>query len=132
MPVLKHYKGVCHIYADDSCDMTKAVPIIENAKMQYPSGCNALECLLVHADVAELLLPKVAAAIGPKGVKFKACERSLPMLGTYAEPATPLDWGFEFLDLILAVKIVDSLDEAMDFIAAHGSNHTESIRNNFV
>lgn len=127
MPVLKHYKGVCHIYADDSCDIAKAVPIIENAKMQYPSGCNALECLLVHKDAAADLLPKVAAAVGPKGVKFKACEASLPLLGEYAEAATPMDWGFEFLDLIMAVKVVDSLDEAMDFIDEHGSNHTESI-----
>jgi len=127
MPVLKHYKGVCHIYADATCDITKAVPIIENSKMQYPSGCNALECLLVHADVAEVLLPKVAAALGGQGVKFKACERSLLLMGDAAEAANPLDWGFEFLDLIMAVKVVESLDEAMDFIDAYGSNHTESI-----
>ncbi len=127
MPVLKHYKGVCHIYADLSCDLEKAVPIVENAKMQYPSGCNALECLLVHRDVAGELLPRVAEAIGPKGVKFKACPQSLPLLGEYAEPATDEDWGFEFLDLILAVKVVDGLDEAMDHIARYGSNHTESI-----
>lgn len=127
MPVLKHYKGVCHIYADCSCDLDKAVPIVENAKMQYPSGCNALECLLVHRDVAGELLPRVAEAIGPKGVKFKACPQSLPLLGEYVEPAADEDWGFEFLDLILAVKVVDDLDEAMDHIARYGSNHTESI-----
>jgi len=127
MPVLKHFKGVCHLFADASCDIVKAVPIVENAKMQYPSGCNALECLLVHTDVAEVLLPKVAAALGGKGVRFKACPRALPLLGDTAEAAGPLDWGFEFLDLILAVKVVDSLDEAMDFIAEHGSNHTEAI-----
>lgn len=127
MPVLKHYKGVCHIYADESCDIEKAVPIVENAKMQYPSGCNALECLLVHKSIAGELLPKVAEAIGPKGVKFKACERSLPLLGEYAEAAGPLDWGFEFLDLVMAVKVVDSMEEAMDHIAEYGSNHTESI-----
>ena len=73
------------------------------------------------------LLPRVAEAIGPKGVKFKACPQSLPLLGEYAEPATDEDWGFEFLDLILAVKVVDGLDEAMDHIARYGSNHTESI-----
>jgi len=127
MPVLKHYKGVCHIFADASCDINKAVPIIENSKMQYPSGCNALECLLVHKDVAEVLLPKVAEQLGKQGVKFKACERSLPLMGEFAEPAAPEDWGYEFLDLIMAVKVVDTLDEAMDFIAEHGSNHTESI-----
>lgn len=127
MPVLKHYKGVCHIFADESCDITRAVPIIENAKMQYPSGCNALECLLVHADVAELLLPKVADVLGNKGVSFKACERSLPLMKPFAKKASDLDWGYEFLDLVMAVKVVDSLDAAMDFIAEHGSNHTESI-----
>jgi len=127
MPVLKHFKGVCHIFADASCDIVKAVPIIDNAKTQYPSGCNALECLLVHADVAEVLLPRVAAVLAPKGVRFKACPRSLALLGDAAEPAAPGDWGFEFLDLILAVRVVDSLDEAMDFIAEHGSNHTEAI-----
>lgn len=127
MPVLKHYKGVCHIFADASCDINKAVPIIENAKMQYPSGCNALECLLVHKDVAEVLLPKVAAKLGSQGVKFKACEKSLPLMGDSAEAANPLDWGFEFLDLVMAVRVVDTLDEAMDYIAEYGSNHTESI-----
>jgi len=127
MPVLKHYKGVCHIFADASCDITKAVPIIENSKMQYPSGCNALECLLVHKDVADVLLPKVAQALGSRGVKFKACPKSLPLLGDYAEAAKPQDWGFEFLDLILAVKVVAGIDEAMDYIAEYGSNHTESI-----
>ncbi|CCH48210.1 glutamate-5-semialdehyde dehydrogenase [Pseudodesulfovibrio piezophilus] len=127
MPVLKHYKGVCHIFADDSCDVPKAVSIIENAKTQYPSGCNALECLLVHKDIAATLLPEVAARLGSGGVRFKACERALPLLGDTAESAEASDWGFEFLDLVMAVKVVDSLDEAIDFIADHGSNHTESI-----
>jgi len=127
MPVLKHYKGVCHIYADASCDINKAVAIIENSKMQYPSGCNALECLLVHKDVAEVLLPKVSSTLGFKGVKFKACEKSLPFMREYAKPAKPQDCGFEFLDLVMAVKVVDDMDEAIDYIAEHGSNHTESI-----
>ncbi len=127
MPVLKHYKGVCHIFADESCDIVKAIPIIENAKIQYPSGCNALECLLVHSAVADILLPKVARQLGSKGVRFKACERSLPYMGEYGETASEEHWGFEFLDMVMAVKVVDSLDEAMDFIAEHGSNHTESI-----
>ena len=127
MPVLKHYKGVCQIFADASCDINKAVPIIENAKMQYPSGCNAAECLLVHKDVASVLLPKLAQTIGPKGVKFKACEKALPLMGEFAEAAAPQDWGYEFLDLILAVKVVADMDEAIEYIAEYGSNHTESI-----
>jgi glutamate-5-semialdehyde dehydrogenase len=127
MPVLKHYKGVCHIFADASCNINKAVSIIENSKMQYPSGCNALECLLVHEDVADVLLTKVARTLGGKGVKFKACEKALPLLGEYGEPANIQDYGFEFLDLIMTIKVVAGLDEAMDYIAEYGSNHTESI-----
>lgn len=127
MPVLKHYKGVCHVFADSSCDIGKALPIIENAKMQYPSGCNALECLLVHRDVASGLLPRLAERIGSKGVSFRACPESLPLLGEYAQAATAEDWGHEFLDLVMGVKVVGGMDEAIDFIAEHGSNHTESI-----
>jgi glutamate-5-semialdehyde dehydrogenase len=131
MPVLKHYKGVCHIYADESCDTERAVEIIHNAKTQYPSGCNALECLLVHERVAAELLPLVAGRLGPVRVAFHACERSLPLLGDkYAEPARDEDWGKEFLDLTLAVKVVDDMDEAVEHIAQYGSNHTESILTN--
>ncbi len=127
MPVLKHYKGVCHAFADVTCDMDKTLAILENAKMQYPSGCNALECLLVHRDVAAELLPRVAETLGPKGVSFHACPESLPLLGQWAEAATDQDWGMEYLSLNLAVKMVSGLDEAMDFIAEYGSNHTEAI-----
>lgn len=127
MPVLKHYKGVCHVFADASCDVAKTFDIVENAKMQYPSGCNALECLLVHRDVAQSLLPGLGERLGPKGVSFRACPESLPLLGEWAEPAAEQDWGMEYLSLTMAVKVVDGLDEAMDFIAEHGSNHTEAI-----
>jgi glutamate-5-semialdehyde dehydrogenase len=127
MPVLKHYKGVCHVFADASCDVAKTFDIVENAKMQYPSGCNALECLLVHRDVARSLLPGLGEKLGPKGVSFRACPESLPLLGEWAEPAAEQDWGMEYLSLTMAVKVVDGLDEAMDFIAEHGSNHTEAI-----
>ena len=127
MPVLKHYKGVCQIFADASCDINKAVAIIDNSKRQYPSGCNAVECLLVHKDVADVLLPRIAQVLGEKGVTFKACEKSLPLMGEYAEAAKPQDYGFEFLDLIMTVKVVADMDEALDYIAEYGSNHTESI-----
>jgi glutamate-5-semialdehyde dehydrogenase len=131
MPVLKHFKGVCHIFADDSCDLDRAVEIIHNAKTQYPSGCNALECLLVHERVAPGLLPRVAERLGRDRVVFRACERSLPLLGDkYAEPATDEDWGKEYLDLTLAVKVVADMDEALDHIARYGSNHTEAILTN--
>ncbi|MBU1611054.1 MAG: glutamate-5-semialdehyde dehydrogenase [Proteobacteria bacterium] len=127
MPVLKHYKGVCHIFADTECDVDVAVEIIHNSKTQYPSGCNALECLLVHQAVAETLLPKVADRLGANRVVFRACPRSLPLMGKYCEPASDEDWGREYLDLVLAVKVVSGMDEALDHIAAYGSNHTEAI-----
>lgn len=128
MPVLKHYKGVCHIYVDDKADLARGVEIAYNAKVQSPGVCNAMECLLVHEAVAEAFLPRVAERLGNAGVRFKACPKSLPLLGgSRAEPATDADWGFEFLDLILAVRVVSNQDEAQDFIARYGSNHTEAI-----
>lgn len=127
MPVLKHYKGVCHMFADASCSVEKALDIIENAKMQYPSGCNALECLLVHRTAAKELLLPLAERLGPQGVGFRACPEALPLLGAFGTAASKDDWGTEFLALTLAVKVVSGIDEAMDFIALHGSNHTEAI-----
>ena len=127
MPVLKHYKGVCHIYVDESADLGRGVEIAYNAKVQSPGVCNATECILVHEAVAEAFLPRLAERLGAAGVRFKACPKSLPLLGSRAEPAAEADWGCEFLDLILAVRVVASQDEAQDFIARHGSNHTEAI-----
>ncbi|SKA65501.1 glutamate-5-semialdehyde dehydrogenase [Desulfobaculum bizertense] len=127
MPVLKHYKGVVHAYVDEAADLDRAVKIVLNAKAQRPGVCNALECLLVHKAVAEQLLPRVAEALSAAGVSFRACPRALPFLGASAQPAAENDWGMEFHDLILAVKVVDSMDEALDHIAEHGSNHTEII-----
>lgn len=130
MPVLKHYKGVCHAFVDQSADLERALVIIENAKVQRPGTCNSLECVLAHREVAERLLPLVAAKLGAEGVRFKCCPASLPLMAAAcdsAEPATQVDWGCEFLALTLAVKVVDGLDEALAHIAAHGSNHTEVI-----
>ncbi|WP_027180492.1 glutamate-5-semialdehyde dehydrogenase [Maridesulfovibrio bastinii] len=126
MPVLKHYKGVCHIFVDSSADISKAVDVVKNAKVQKPGVCNALECLLVHEDIAPEFLPALRDLIGDK-VKFKACPKSIKYLGESAEPAGVEDWGYEFLDLILAVKVVSSQDEAEDHIAKYGSNHSEVI-----
>jgi glutamate-5-semialdehyde dehydrogenase len=130
MPVLKHYKGVCHTFVDKSADLTRAVLIIENAKVQRPGTCNSLECLLVHQDVAIAFLPEVAKTLGADGVRFKCCAKSLPLMGKNAEPATDADWGYEFLALTLAVKVVADLDEALEHIARYGSNHTEAILTN--
>ncbi|WP_461209123.1 glutamate-5-semialdehyde dehydrogenase [Desulfocurvus sp. DL9XJH121] len=127
MPVLKHYKGVCHAYVDADADLDQAVEIVFNAKVQRPGVCNALECLLVHRDVAGELLPRVAERLGEAGVEFRCCAESLPLMGQWAAPASDEDWGMEFHALILAVKVVGSQDEAQDHIAAFGSNHTEII-----
>lgn len=127
MPVLKHYKGVCHIYVHRDADQEQALAIIENAKVQRPGVCNALECLLVHRDMAREFLPRLAAHLTPMGVTFKACPRSLPLLGQAAQPAAADDFGREFLSLTLAVKVVDSQAGAEDHIAAHGSGHSEAI-----
>lgn len=127
MPVLKHYKGVCHAYIDRDADLSRAVEIAFNGKVQRPGVCNALECLLVHEAVAEAFLPMVAKRLGDAGVELRACPKALPLLGERAVPATDADWGMEFHALILAVKVVGSETEALDHIAAHGSNHTEII-----
>jgi len=127
MPVLKHYMGVCHVYVDAEVDQAQAVNIVFNAKVQRPGVCNAMECLLVHKDVAAEFLPKVAAKLGPAGVEFRCCPESLPLMGETAVPAVDTDWGQEFHALVMAVKVVGSRAEAQDHIAAYGSNHTEII-----
>lgn len=127
MPVLKHYKGVCHTFVDESADLARAVTIVHNAKVQRPGTCNSLECLLVHQAVAGRFLPEVAKKLGADGVRFKCCPVSLPLMGPTAEPAMDADWGFEFLALTLAVKVVENLDAALEHIARYGSNHTEAI-----
>lgn len=127
MPVLKHYKGVCHVYVDQGAALDKALEIVFNAKVQRCGVCNALECLLVHADEAAALLPAVGAKLGAAGVRFRACPASLPLLGNAAQAARDEDWGCEFLDLVLAVRVVADLDQALEHIAVNGSNHTEAI-----
>ncbi|MBQ9452707.1 MAG: glutamate-5-semialdehyde dehydrogenase [Desulfovibrio sp.] len=130
MPVLKHFKGVCHAYVDADANLDQALDIVFNGKVQRPGVCNALECLLVHSDVAPSFLPMVAARLGTAGVEFHACPTALPLLGPRAQPACPEDWGQEFHALVLAVRVVDDLDAALDHIARYGSNHTEVICTN--
>lgn len=126
IPVLKHYKGVCHIYVDREADLDKAIPIILNSKTQRPGVCNALEGLLIHKEVAERFVPKICKALRQSGVIIKGCGQTV-QLGEGVEPAEEGDWGAEFLDLILAVKVVEDAEEAKAYIRKHGSNHTESI-----
>ncbi len=129
VPVLKHYKGVCHIYVDQSASFSMAKDICFNAKVQRPGVCNALETLLVHEDAAAGFLPEMAKRYGDVGVEIRGCPKTLALVPE-AKAATESDWPAEFLDLILAVKVVGSMDEAMDHIETYGSQHTEAIITN--
>lgn len=126
MPVLKHYKGVCHLYVDASANLEMAEEIALNGKVQRPSACNALETLLVHQEIAPAFLPRMAESFRKAGVELRGCPRTREILPD-AIPATEDDWYAEYLDLILAVRVVDSMDEAIRHIAAYGSDHTEAI-----
>ena len=126
IPVIKHYKGVCHIYVDEAADQEKAIPIIMNAKTQRPGVCNAVETLLVHEAIASDFLPAAAGALEAAGVELRGCGKSRAIVPSMKE-ATEEDWHAEYLDLILAVRIVDTMDAAMDHISTYGSLHTESI-----
>jgi glutamate-5-semialdehyde dehydrogenase len=129
IPVLKHYKGVCHAYVDQDSDVDMGVRIVVNSKTQRPGVCNALEGLLVHRDIAGKFLPPAAEKLMAQGVELRGCTRSCSLVPTMV-PAKETDWGTEFLDLILAVRIVDSMDQAMAYIARYGSQHTETIITN--
>jgi len=126
IPVIKHYKGVCHVFVDEGADPEMAVRICLNAKTQRPGVCNALETLLVHRAEADSLLPKIVSALREQGVEIRACPETLARVPD-AKPAAEEDWGAEYLDLILAVKIVSGLDEAIEHIRRYGSLHTEAI-----
>jgi glutamate-5-semialdehyde dehydrogenase len=126
VPVIQHYKGVCHLYVDEGADLDVALRLVENGKAQRPGTCNATECLLVHRAEAAALLPRVAARLSELGVEVRACPAALSLMPG-ARAATDDDWGQEFLDKILAVRVVDSLDGALDHVARFGSNHTEAI-----
>lgn len=126
IPVLKHYKGVCHIYVDKDADLGKATPIILNSKVQRPGVCNALEGLLLHQSVAQDYLPVIAKELQENEVQLLGCPRCLDILSGM-QAAAESDWGTEFLDLKLCVKIVDGLNQAREYIRKYGSQHTESI-----
>ena len=126
IPVLKHYKGVCHVYVDKHADFGMAEEISYNAKVQRPGVCNAMETLLVHDAVAESFLSQMAKRFTEAGVELRGCPKTCKIVGE-AKEATEEDWPAEYLDLILAVKVVTSMEEAMDHIAQYGSAHTEAI-----
>lgn len=127
MPVIKHYDGVCHVYVAPDADQDMAVKIIVNSKTQKPGVCNALETALVHQDIAADFHPKLAAALREAHVEMRGDAASLVHLGSDAKPATEEDWSTEYLDLILSIKTVASLDEAISHINRYGSHHTDSI-----
>jgi len=126
IPVLKHYKGVCAIYVDEHADLEMAIEVCLNAKVQKPATCNALETLLVHQAVAARFLPQMADVLRAKGVTLKGCEKAMHLVPGM-EPAAESDWYEEYLDLMLSVKIVASIDEAIDHIQTYGSEHTDAI-----
>ena len=126
IPVLKHYKGVCHIFVDRDADLEKAYTICLNAKVQRPGVCNAMETLLIDAPIAGTFLHEMARLYRQHGVELRGCERSKAIVADMKE-ATEEDWYAEFLDLILAVRVTDGLQEAIDHIEQYGSNHTEAI-----
>jgi glutamate-5-semialdehyde dehydrogenase len=127
MPVIKHYDGICAIYVDRAANIDMARDLVLNGKCQRPSVCNAIETLLVHDEIAPRFLPECARALWEGGVELRGDNRVQQILGSRVKAATEEDWRTEYLDLILAIKCVQSLDEAVDHIEANGSHHSDAI-----
>ena len=127
MPVIKHSDGICHVYVDESCHLPMALKIVENAKAQRPSVCNAVETLLVHQKIAETFLPQLAKQLAPHSVELRGDQSSLAILGNRAIAATEDDWNCEYLDYILSIRVVDSIDTAIQHINHYGSKHSDAI-----
>ena len=126
VPVIKHYKGVCHIYVDSDAPLEMAERICMNAKVQRPSVCNAMETLLVHEGIAPTFLPSLLAKYRAAGVEIRGCEKTCRLVSGIKK-ATEADWSTEYLDLILSVRVVKDMDDAIDHIERYGSEHTETI-----
>jgi glutamate-5-semialdehyde dehydrogenase len=125
VPVIETGDGVVHMFIDESADLTKAIPMIVNSKVQRPSVCNALETLLVHESIAATALPLIAAELESKGVTIHGCEKTLKLASGVA--ATEADWSTEYYSLDLSVKVVTDMNQALDHIAKFSTRHTESI-----
>nr|WP_209010467.1 glutamate-5-semialdehyde dehydrogenase [Clostridium aminobutyricum] len=125
IPVMGHADGICHVYVDQSAELSKAIPIILDAKTQYVAACNTLETLLVHADVAASLLPSLKDALASKNVLVKGCDQTQQLIS--CEPATEQDFKTEYLDYILSIKVVHTIQDAIEHINKYGSHHTDSI-----
>jgi glutamate-5-semialdehyde dehydrogenase len=126
VPVIKHYKGVCHTYVDTSADLDMALNISENAKCQRPGVCNAMETLLVHKDIAEQFLPAMGDVFDRRGVEMRGDETACRLIGS-ATPATEEDWYEEYLALVLAIRVVDDVDAAIDHVNTYGTGHSDAI-----
>jgi glutamate-5-semialdehyde dehydrogenase len=126
IPVVKHYKGVCHVYVDSDADLNTAHKIAINAKVQRPGVCNAMETLLVHKDVAARFLPVLAHDLKKRNVEIRGCDKTKKIV-KWAKKANEKDWSTEYLDLILSVRIVKDADQAIEHIIAYGSNHSDAI-----
>ena len=126
IPVLGHADGICHLYIDKAADLEQTVPIVVDAKVGYPSACNAIETLLVHQNIAARALPVVAKALQAEGVALRGDEATQKILANI-QPAIEEDWSTEYSDLVLAIRVVDSLEAAVDHISTYGSRHTEAI-----
>jgi len=126
IPVIKHYKGICHIFVDASANAEMAESIVINGKVQRPGVCNALETLLIHNDIAETFLPRIVSRLKEHGVEVRGCERSRALVPELTE-AGEEDWSTEYLDLILSIRIVSSVDQAIEHIDKYGSMHTDVI-----
>ncbi|PTQ67464.1 glutamate-5-semialdehyde dehydrogenase [Pseudomonas sp. GV071] len=127
VPVIKHLDGICHVFIDEAADIDKAIRIADNAKTQRYAPCNTMETLLVHAAIADRVLPPLAAIYRDKKVELRGCPRTRALLGSDVLEATEEDWRTEYTAPILSIKIVDSLDEAIEHINTYGSQHTDSI-----
>ncbi len=126
VPVIKHYKGICHTYVDAAANLEMAWKIAENAKCQRPGVCNAMETLLVHKDIAEAFLPKMGAIFEARGVELRGDETVCRLIAS-AKPATEADWYEEYLELILSIRVVDDVDAAVTHINKYGSGHSDAI-----
>ncbi len=128
IPVLQHYKGVCHVFVDASAPTRRATDIVFNAKVQRPGVCNALETLLVHREAAARVLPEIAVRLSEAGVQLRGCPKTIDVLSNFTvQAATEEDWHAEYLDLTLAIRVVDDMEQALDHIATYASSHTEAI-----
>ena len=126
--MLGHAEGVCHVYVDAGADRAKALGISFDAKVQYPAVCNAAETLLVHEGIAEEFLPKIAARYAEAGVEMRVCDKAAKILKGYeVKKATEEDWGAEYLDLVISIKVVGDVEEAVEHVNSHGSKHTDAI-----